>query len=132
MGATSAVANLAVKGAVRRARPTRREVTSHGDVSMPGSTSFPSGHTASAFAFALAVSAEIPALALPLFPLASAVGYSRVHTGVHYPGDVVAGALLGSVVGTFVPWAARQRVSGARAGGLRAAAATTATTATTA
>ena len=62
---------------------------------MPTSGSFPSGHTASAFAFATAVTADLPQLALPLFGLATVVGYSRVHNGVHYPGDVMAGAVLG-------------------------------------
>ncbi len=65
---------------------------------MPGSRSFPSGHTAAAVAFATGVAHVIPAAGLPLHTLAVAVGYSRVHTGVHYPGDVLAGALLGAVV----------------------------------
>ena len=55
---------------------------------MPTSTSFPSGHAASAFAFAYAVGRRIPALAVPIRLLAAGVAYSRVHTGVHYPGDV--------------------------------------------
>src|SRR6266566_3344266 len=56
-------------------------------VKMPGSTSFPSGHSASAFAFSTAVGRDLPALALGLNFLAAAVAYSRIHTGVHYPGD---------------------------------------------
>ena len=64
-------------------------------IRMPRSTSFPSGHSAAAFAFATAVSAELPLLAPVLGPLALAVGYSRVHTGVHYPSDVAAGAAIG-------------------------------------
>ena len=52
---------------------------------MPRSTSFPSGHSASAFAFATAVGDELPLAWLPLHALAAAVTYSRVHTGVHYP-----------------------------------------------
>lgn len=62
---------------------------------MPDSASFPSGHTASAVAFATAVGVVLPPAAVPLQVLAMAVGYSRVHTGVHYPGDVAAGAVLG-------------------------------------
>ena len=69
---------------------------------MPRSRSFPSGHTASAFAFATAVGADLPALSFPLDALAAAVGYSRVHLGVHYPSDVIVGAVLGSAVGTTV------------------------------
>lgn len=62
---------------------------------MPRSTSFPSGHSATAFAFATATSRELPASSVVLVPLAGAVAYSRVHTGVHYPSDVVAGATIG-------------------------------------
>jgi len=103
--ATSAVANLAVKGTFRRRRPDRVDNPERTTVRMPTSTSFPSGHTASAFAFAFGVSEVVPGLALPLVPLAAAVGYSRVHTGVHYPGDVLAGAVLGSVIGSTLPLA---------------------------
>jgi membrane-associated phospholipid phosphatase len=67
---------------------------------MPASRWFPSGHAASAFAFATVVGHELPCGAVPLRLLASAVAYSRVHTGVHHPGDVVAGALLGAAAAT--------------------------------
>ncbi|MEU1228044.1 phosphatase PAP2 family protein [Streptomyces sp. NPDC005828] len=93
----SASANLLGKRLVRRPRPDReaaRVVVSR-HVPMPDSASFPSGHTASAVAFATAVGAVLPPAALPLAALAWTVGYSRVHTGVHYPGDVAAGAFLG-------------------------------------
>jgi membrane-associated phospholipid phosphatase len=56
-----------------------------------------SGHAASGFAFAHAAGRHLPGLAVPLRLLASGVvAYSRVHTGVHYPGDVVAGSILGA------------------------------------
>lgn len=63
---------------------------------MPTSTSFPSGHAASAFAFATGVATAAPRSALPLSAAAALVAYSRVHTGVHYPSDVIAGAVLGA------------------------------------
>ncbi|MFI8189348.1 phosphatase PAP2 family protein [Streptomyces sp. NPDC085946] len=93
----SASANLLGKRLVRRARPDREaaRVTVDRHVPMPESASFPSGHTASAVAFATAVGVVLPPAAVPLGALAGAVGYSRVHTGVHYPGDVAAGAVLG-------------------------------------
>ena len=75
---------------------------------MPASTSFLSGHTASGFAFANAAAHTLPAAAAPLGMLASAVGYSRIHTGVHYPGDVVIGAVIGTAVGEAVGWATRR------------------------
>ena len=65
---------------------------------MPTSLSFPSGHAASAFAFATGVgNAAATRVAVPLHALAAAVAYSRVHTGVHYPGDVAVGAVVGTV-----------------------------------
>ncbi|MGW4891841.1 phosphatase PAP2 family protein [Kitasatospora sp. NPDC004240] len=98
----SAGANLLGKRLVRRARPDREaaRVSVDRHVPMPASASFPSGHTASAVAFATAVGTLLPVTALPLAALASAVGYSRVHTGVHYPGDVAAGAVLGTACAT--------------------------------
>ena len=89
----SGVANGPAKLLVRRRRP--QEQPGPTLIGMPGSTSFPSGHSASAFAFATATSRELPALAPALLPLAGAVSYSRVHTGVHYPSDVAAGAAIG-------------------------------------
>ncbi|MFJ8663065.1 phosphatase PAP2 family protein [Streptomyces sp. NPDC093795] len=93
----SAAANLLGKRLVRRERPDREaaRVVAGRHVPMPDSASFPSGHTASAVAFATAVGVVLPPAAVPLQVLAMAVGYSRVHTGVHYPGDVAAGAVLG-------------------------------------
>ncbi|WP_416968880.1 phosphatase PAP2 family protein [Streptomyces sp. 4F14] len=98
VGVASATANLAGKKLVRRPRPHRAEDSPFPGrhVPMPDSASFPSGHTASAVAFAAAVSTALPVTTVPLGLLACAVGYSRVHTGVHYPGDVIAGAVLGT------------------------------------
>jgi membrane-associated phospholipid phosphatase len=67
-------------------------------VTMPSSRSLPSGHSAAAFAFATGVGSVMPEAGGPLRALAACVAYSRVHTGVHYPGDVVVGALIGSTL----------------------------------
>jgi membrane-associated phospholipid phosphatase len=71
-------------------------------VRMPTSTSFPSGHAAAGFAFAAAIGRDQPWLGLALRFLAATVAYSRVHTGVHYPGDAVVGALIGEGTGQAV------------------------------
>ena len=97
---TSFLANLVAKGLFRRRRPTD-QVPEARSLPMPGSSSMPSGHTASAAAFARVVGAAYPALRIPLNALAAAIGFSRVYTGVHHPTDVIAGWLLGHRVGTL-------------------------------
>ena len=77
-------------------------------VEMPDSTSFPSGHSGSAFAFASAVANSWPPVAGPIHTLATLVAYSRVHTGVHYPGDVIVGSTVGSIVGPLSSYALRR------------------------
>lgn len=101
---TSAAVNLGMKSLTPRHRPDRAaaRVLDRRHVTMPTSASFPSGHSASAFAFATAISRDAPWLAIAIQFLAGAVAYSRVHTGVHYPGDTIAGALLGAGAGQAV------------------------------
>jgi len=94
---TSALANLGVKLVSRRRRPTS-PVPEARRLEHPASTSFPSGHSASAAAFAGVVGHQVPELWLPINALAGSVAFSRVYTGVHYPGDVVIGWLLGRSV----------------------------------
>lgn len=93
----SASVNIGAKLLSRRERPDRGAagVIPGRHVPMPESTSFPSGHSAAAFAFAAGVGHEWPKASLPLYGLATVVAYSRVHTGVHYPGDVLVGSAMG-------------------------------------
>jgi len=97
LGIASASANLAAKPLAARRRPAREEAEelARRHVQMPRSSSFPSGHAASAFAFATGAASAQPLLSAPLRAVAALVGYSRVHTGVHYPADVLAGAFIG-------------------------------------
>jgi membrane-associated phospholipid phosphatase len=94
---TSAVVNLVLKPIGNRRRPDRQmyDIPVARQVTMPRSTSWPSGHAASAFAFASGVGAAWPQFGIPLGVVASRVAYSRVHTGVHYPSDTIAGTVCG-------------------------------------
>jgi undecaprenyl-diphosphatase len=100
VGVAASVVNLGLKPLGDRRRPDRavEQVPVARHVRMPSSTSFPSGHSAAAFAFATGVGHVLPPAAIPLRALAALIAYSRVHTGVHYPGDVVAGALTGTAL----------------------------------
>ncbi|GAB1514652.1 bifunctional phosphatase PAP2/diacylglycerol kinase family protein [Actinophytocola sp. KF-1] len=93
-------ASFAASGVAKRLFPRRRPAAELLPVyrrmmRRPTSSSFPSGHSASAFAFASAVAMEHRGAGAAVFPLAAAVAYSRVHTGVHWPTDVAAGAAIG-------------------------------------
>ncbi len=67
-------------------------------VPTPHTGSFPSGHSATAFACATVIAWASPRLALPAFVLAALVAWSRVYVGVHWPLDVLGGAALGVLV----------------------------------
>jgi undecaprenyl-diphosphatase len=97
LGAASAVANGPLKLVTRRSRPGLDAVPLLRQLKLqPRTSSFPSGHSASAAAFAVGVALEEPALTVPMGTLAAGVAWGRVHTGVHYPGDVAAGLALGT------------------------------------
>ena len=111
LGVTATAVNLAVKPLGRRRRPDRlaRNVPLARHVRMPVSRSFPSGHAAAAFAFATGVGHVAPTAAVPLHALAVLVAYSRVHTGVHYPADVLTGAVIGTTLAQFTAHACDRR-----------------------
>jgi len=107
-----------LKRAVGRDRP-------HADalVALPHTHAFPSGHALGSFACATVIGAAVPRARPWLFALAALVAWSRVYLGVHYPLDVVAGALLGLALGLALVRAlrmleaARRRSRPARRGG---------------
>jgi undecaprenyl-diphosphatase len=86
-----------MKYAINRQRPYDRYEDIN-PVLTSGSPAFPSGHTSTAFTTAMNLSLAIPKwyVAVPAFTWASAVGYARMHLGVHYPSDVLMGAVLGA------------------------------------
>jgi len=104
IGVTSASINLVAKSVATRPRPERADPATFAarDIAMPASSSFPSGHAASAFAFAHAVGRHVPILAIPIGLLAGCVAYSRVHLGVHYPVDVAVGSIAGTGIAAMV------------------------------
>lgn len=115
LGLASPLANLAGKQLIRRARPvielsglpTSVGVAGSGGTlisparvrwRVPTSSSFPSGHSAAAAAFTGALMMEAPkSVTVPVAVAAAGVAFSRVYTGAHYPGDVLAGLALGAV-----------------------------------
>ncbi|MFE6281868.1 bifunctional phosphatase PAP2/diacylglycerol kinase family protein [Streptomyces sp. NPDC057877] len=92
----SATINTLGKRSVRRPRPLLDPVPVVRHLKrQPITTSFPSGHSASAAAFAAGVAMESPAWGLAVAPVAFSVAMSRIYTGAHFPSDVLAGTALG-------------------------------------
>jgi undecaprenyl-diphosphatase len=99
LAVSSALVNVVLKRIFGRVRPDLESLQSHRRLRRePGSLSFPSGHSSSAAAFITGLAMESPLAGAALAPVALGVGYSRVHVGVHYPGDVVAGLAVGGAV----------------------------------
>jgi len=94
---TSATISSILKYAINKSRPFET-YTYIQNVVEGGSPSFPSGHTTDAFALATSFSLTYPKwyIIFPSYTWAIAVGYSRMHLGVHYPSDVLVGAIIGS------------------------------------
>ncbi|MCZ2829886.1 phosphatase PAP2 family protein [Modestobacter sp. VKM Ac-2986] len=96
---SSALVNVVLKRVFGRVRPDLANVATDRSLRRaPHTLSFPSGHSASAAAFATGVALESPLAGALIAPVALGVGYSRVHVGVHYPGDVLAGMAVGGAV----------------------------------
>lgn len=99
---TTAVAGAAAHAVGRNRPPRVVALLSRGSTRRPSSASFPSTHTANAWAFATATTMHLPRAAALGVPAALAISTARVAIGHHYPSDVLAGALLGATTGTVV------------------------------
>jgi undecaprenyl-diphosphatase len=95
-----------LKALIPRDRPTVHHPEPRALVHVPGGHSFPSGHSAIAFACAGVLAWQAPRLAPALFVLAALIAWSRVYVGVHYPLDVLGGAVLGLLIATALRWLA--------------------------
>jgi len=104
---SSAVANIAAKGVAHRQRPTTTVPDSRA-LEHPSSSSFPSGHSASAAAFSGVMAHRLPTIAVPINAVAASVAFSRVYTGVHYPSDVAVGWAMGRIAARVVTLVSRR------------------------
>jgi undecaprenyl-diphosphatase len=97
IAATSVTANVGLKSTLPRRHPPAEELPAYQVyANPPTSSSFPSGHAATAAAFSTAVALECRNAGMAIAPLAAAVAYSRLHVGAHWPSDVAVGAAIGS------------------------------------
>lgn len=87
-----------LKPLLRRDRPSDSGTDPLPLVDVPATYSFPSGHATVSFACAAILTFALPRLVVPFYALAALIAFSRVYVGVHYPSDVVVGAVLGTLI----------------------------------
>ena len=97
---TGLTGEITIKHVVARVRPCNREFGKDLLIKHPAHYSFPSGHTASSFAVSMVMFFMLPALFVPVVIYAVLMAFSRMYLLVHYPTDVIAGAILGVICGT--------------------------------
>lgn len=100
-----AFCSLLLKNVFKRIRPflSHDELISHA-ILLPKGYSFPSGHTSSSFCAASVLSKYIVTHKALCYLLSACVGFSRLYLNVHYPSDVLVGALLGTIIGCFMTY----------------------------
>lgn len=108
LGMSDLVGNHGFKKTIQRARPFNNPEIQAVQRSPAGGYSFVSNHATNNFAFATYVSSFFPASRIVVFTIAATIGYSRIYNGVHYPSDVVAGAILGTLIGILMSRACRK------------------------
>jgi membrane-associated phospholipid phosphatase len=97
-----------VAGLLKHAFGVHRPAEPGDLLGVPHSRAFPSGHTATSFACATVLALLVPRAAPFLYVLAAAIGYSRLYVGVHWPTDVLGGAVLGVATALLLLAAARR------------------------
>lgn len=104
------IGNLILKNLVARARPCSFNTAVELLIAAPTDYSFPSGHTMSSFVAAMILFRADKRLGIPAFILAFMIAFSRLYLYVHFPSDVIAGALIGAVIG-FAVWAVGNKIT---------------------
>ena len=93
-----------LKRLVRRPRPSVRMPDLARLLGNPDEFSFPSSHTASAWAICLGLGYQLPGILIPGILLAAGIGWSRLHVGAHYLSDIIVGATLGIAIATLLTY----------------------------
>ena len=104
MALSSSLVEFPIKSYFRRRRPFISIIQAIVIGKKPGSWSFPSGHSAAAFAGAWLLSQRYPRWRALTYTAATLVGFSRMYLGDHYPGDVVSGSLAGTLFAIGINW----------------------------